>query len=93
MTNLSHRIPKLNPLFRLQFEKAQASYVLLYPEGMITLNDSAAEILTRVDGQKSHSVICADLRDAFPSAPPELENDVDEFLVHAETKKWILYDA
>ena len=32
-------------MFRLQFEPVQDCWVLLYPEGMIKLNASAAEIL------------------------------------------------
>jgi pyrroloquinoline quinone biosynthesis protein D len=42
--------PRLNRLFRLQWEEAQQAYVLLYPEGMVKLNLSAAEILKRCDG-------------------------------------------
>ena len=38
--------------FRLQFEPAQGCHVLLYPEGMIKLNDSASEILQQVDGKQ-----------------------------------------
>ena len=30
--------PKLNRLFRLQYEEAQKTHVLLYPEGMVKLN-------------------------------------------------------
>jgi pyrroloquinoline quinone biosynthesis protein D len=33
--------PRLNRLFRLQWEEAQQAYVLLYPEGMVKLNLSA----------------------------------------------------
>ncbi|WP_232368000.1 pyrroloquinoline quinone biosynthesis peptide chaperone PqqD [Alteromonas mediterranea] len=82
----------LNPLFRMQYEKAQGCYVLLFPEGMIKLNPSAAEILKRVDGNNTENAICAELRQAFPDAPDDLEEDVHAFLVHAEQKKWIRYD-
>ena len=82
----------LNPLFRMQYEKAQGCYVLLFPEGMIKLNPSAAEILKRVDGSNTEGAICAELRQAFPDAPEDLEEDVHAFLVHAEQKKWIRYD-
>ena len=33
--------------YRFQFEPAQKSHVILYPEGMITLNESAAAIDSR----------------------------------------------
>ena len=86
------KIASLNPLFRMQYEKAQGCYVLLFPEGMIKLNPSAAEILKRVDGNNTENAICAELRQAFPDAPDDLEEDVHVFLVHAEQKKWIRYD-
>ena len=76
----------------MQYEKAQGCYVLLFPEGMIKLNPSAAEILKRVDGRNTENTICAELRQAFPDAPEDLEEDVHAFLVHAEQKKWIRYD-
>ena len=46
--------------------KSSGLYVLLFPEGMIKLNPSAAEILKRVDGSNTENVICAELRQAFP---------------------------
>ncbi|MED5333233.1 MAG: pyrroloquinoline quinone biosynthesis peptide chaperone PqqD, partial [Pseudomonadota bacterium] len=55
------KIASLNPLFRMQYEKAQGCYVLLFPEGMIKLNPSAAEILKRVDGSNTENAICAEL--------------------------------
>ena len=38
-------IPRIHRHFRLQWEEAQGCHVLLYPEGMVKLNDSAALIL------------------------------------------------
>lgn len=90
MNKLS-QIPVRNNLFRLQFEKAQGCHVLLFPEGMIKLNASAAEILTRVNGEKSIEAICDALKIAFPDAPNDLAEDVVEFLDHARGKKWIDY--
>ena len=89
--NPQQTVAKLNPLFRMQYEKAQGCYVLLFPEGMIKLNPSAAEILKRVDGSKTETTICQELRAAFPDAPDDLEDDVRAFLIHAEEKKWIRY--
>ena len=91
MTNKSNT-PSMNPLFRLQYEKVQDGYVLLFPEGMIKLNPSASEILTLVDGVRSTDDIAAALRKAFHDAPEDLEEDVTVFLQHAEEKKWVVYD-
>ena len=46
-------VPRLGHGFRLQWEEAQGCHVLLYPEGMVKLNRSAGEILTRCDGDRS----------------------------------------
>lgn len=80
---------KMNKLYKLQFEKVQDSYVLLFPEGMINLNPSAAEILLQVDGEKSAQDIISALRLKFPDAPDDLAEDVLDFLAHAKDKDWI----
>jgi len=48
----STSVPAINPLFRLQFEEAQDSWVLLYPEGMVKLNQSVETevLITDVTG-------------------------------------------
>jgi pyrroloquinoline quinone biosynthesis protein D len=57
--------PRLARLFRLQFESVQNAWVLLYPEGMVQLNPSAAEILRRCDGQRSIDAIVDELESLF----------------------------
>jgi len=79
--------PQLSRLFRLQYEKAQNAYVLLYPEGMVKLNDSAAEILRRCDGDRNITQIVADLEQSF--ATTGLQNDVESFLQAAQERGWI----
>ncbi|WP_025372150.1 pyrroloquinoline quinone biosynthesis peptide chaperone PqqD [Advenella mimigardefordensis] len=79
--------PQLSRLFRLQYEKAQNAYVLLYPEGMVKLNDSAAEILRRCDGDRTIAQIVADLEQSF--ATTGLQNDVESFLQAAQERGWI----
>ncbi|EGA64134.1 MULTISPECIES: pyrroloquinoline quinone biosynthesis peptide chaperone PqqD [Vibrio] len=82
--------PELNPLFRLQYEQAQSCYVLLYPEGMVKLNQSAAEILKQVNGVDSVSLIHQKLTAQFPEAG-DILSDIKEFLAIAYDKKWIRY--
>ncbi len=50
---------------RLQWEPAQDAHVLLYPEGMVKLNDSAGEILSRCDGVRTVADIVADLERTY----------------------------
>ena len=73
--------------YRLQWEPAQNSFVLLYPEGMIKLSGSAAEIMKRIDGKATVSGIVQDLQQAFPGV--ELRQDVMDFLEVAHARGWI----
>ncbi len=81
----------LNPLYRLQFEKAQDCYVLLFPEGMVKLNPSAAEILLQIDGNKDEADIVAALRAKFPDAPEDMDADVSDFVAKATENNWITH--
>jgi pyrroloquinoline quinone biosynthesis protein D len=80
-------IPVIPLRFRLQWEPAQNAHVLLYPEGMVKLSESAAHVLKRVDGAKSVSAIIQDLETTFPGAA--LKSDVLEFLAIAHERGWI----
>ena len=61
--------------FRFQWEPAQGAYVLLYPEGMVKLGQSAGEILKRVDGTSAVSEIVADLRAGVSRRGPAAGRD------------------
>jgi pyrroloquinoline quinone biosynthesis protein D len=80
--------PKLSRLFKLQWEPAQDSYVLLYPEGMVKLNQSAAEILKRCDGERDKMAIANDIESSF--ALTGLQADVDQFLSVASERGWVV---
>lgn len=79
--------PKVSSRFRLQWEEAQQSWVLLYPEGMVKLNASAGEILKRCDGRASVVELVAALEAAF--SMQGLEDDVVAFLDVALHQHWI----
>ena len=77
--------------FRLQWEPAQSCFVLLYPEGMVKLNQSAGEIMQRCDGRRDVAAIVADLETAFSTAG--LEADVLAFLGLARRQRWLDWAA
>ena len=79
--------PKLSRLFRLQWEEVQNNYVLLYPEGMVKLNQSAAEILKRCNGELDIAAIVSDLESTFSVSG--LQADVEDFLQVANERGWI----
>ncbi len=80
-------IPKISSGFRLQFEKQQDAWVLLYPEGMVKLNQSAGEIMQRCDGVRNVGQVIDALEQAFEQAG--LGDDVRAFLAIACDQNWI----
>ncbi len=62
--------------------------MLLYPEGMVKLNDSAAAILELVTGKQDVATIIATLNARFPEAGG-VDDDVKDFLQSAIEQKWI----
>ncbi|PCJ12876.1 MAG: pyrroloquinoline quinone biosynthesis peptide chaperone PqqD [Gammaproteobacteria bacterium] len=78
----------LNSGFRLQWEKAQDSYVLLYPEGMVQLSFSASEVLLLCDGKNTAAEVITVLEEKFPDAEG-LAVDVKEFLQEAIDNGWL----
>jgi pyrroloquinoline quinone biosynthesis protein D len=80
--------PKLSRLFRMQWEEAQDAHVLLYPEGMVKLNQSAAEILKRCDGNADVAAIVAQLEATF--AQTDLQDDVLAFIADARERGWLV---
>ncbi len=84
------QIPRLRLGFRFQWEPAQNAHVLLYPEGMVRLNDSAGAVLKEVDGQRNVADIVAILEQQFPDAG-SLADDVSDFLKDAEQQHWIVF--
>jgi len=83
----AENLPRVSSVFRLQWEPAQDCHVLLYPEGMVKLNQSAGEILARCTGDKTVAEIVTDLETAFNAS--DLLEDVRAFLQMARQQKWV----
>ena len=79
--------PRVAKLFKLQWEEVQKSWVLLYPEGMVKLNGSAGEIMSRLDGATSIAALIAKLEQQFETTG--LQPDVLNFLVMAQRQGWV----
>ena len=74
-------------LHRLQWEEAQQKHVILYPEGMVELNQSSAEILKCCNGSRNLAQIVNELEQKF--ATTGLTNDITAFLEIALQNGWI----
>jgi len=80
-------VPRIGHGFRLQWEEVPQAHVLLYPEGMVKLNGSAGQILTRCNGAAPVAAIVADLEQTFQTSA--LEADVLAFLRIADERRWV----
>ena len=89
MENLNKKI-KLNPNFQFQWEDKQNCYVLLYPEGMVQLNQSAGEILALCTGENDDKSINKILCEKFEVE--DLTKDITLFLIDSKNRDWISYE-
>ena len=80
-------VPALAPTFRFQWEEAQDCFVILYPEGMVKLSQSAGVIMEHCDGNRNVDEIINILGEKFPGV--DLSNDVINFIKQAKDNGWI----
>ena len=73
---------------RFQWEEAQQSYVILFPEGMVKLHGGAGEVIKLIDGKASVAEIVATLKAQFPDAE-SIEKDIIGMFDMAYGKAWI----
>jgi pyrroloquinoline quinone biosynthesis protein D len=70
-------IPAIWRLARLDFDQVRQQRVLLYPEGVVLLNDTGAAILDLCDGRRSIGDIAATLGERYQC---DVTADVIEYL-------------
>lgn len=80
--------PRWRTGYRFQYEPAQQGHVLLYPEGMIKLNESAGLIGALIDGQRDVAAIISELEQRFPGVP-EVADDIEQFMEVARAEHWV----
>jgi pyrroloquinoline quinone biosynthesis protein D len=71
------------PHARYRWDKRREQHQLVYPEGVLVLNETAAAIVQLCDGRSVDELIAA-LRERSPSA--SIEADVREFLARLASK-------
>jgi len=72
--------PRLGPGVRLKYDEARESWVLLAPERVLMLDETALEILQRLDGQKTINDLVNELVTAYDADRGEILADVTELL-------------
>lgn len=71
--------PVLAPGARYRWDKVRNQHQLVFPEGMMVLNESGTAIVQLCDGRTIDDLIAA-LKEKFPGAEPA--DDVRAFLGH-----------
>jgi pyrroloquinoline quinone biosynthesis protein D len=80
--------PSLAKGVRLQMDSATGKNVLLYPEGIVELNETAHEILFRCDGRTLGEIVC-ELAEEYEADSAALAADVCETLSDLQRRKLI----
>lgn len=104
---LVNSYPKLAGKARIKFDKVRGKHLLLLPEKVVVMNETAASILILCDGSLTVQSIAEKIRgslresaESMESEPlPELktmESDILEFLQEMMDQGWVVvprYDA
>jgi pyrroloquinoline quinone biosynthesis protein D len=80
--------PRLARKVRLQIDEATGQRVLLFPEGIVELNETAQEIIARCDGRSLGSIAVA-LAEEYEIDLATLTADVREILIELQRRKLV----
>ena len=72
--------PRLAPGVRLKYDEARACWVVLAPERVLMPDETALEVLQRLDGQKTVDALVQELVTAYDADRGEILADVTELL-------------
>ena len=72
--------PALAAKARIQVDRVTQKPVLLYPEGVVVLNETGAAILQLCDGQRNLAEIIAELARKYGTEEAALRDDVTAYL-------------
>ena len=98
---LTSSFPKLAAKARLKFDKVREKHLLLLPERVVVLNETAAAILTLCDGrqtvpaitEKMRASLLTDTKAADAGELPDvttMEADISKFLQEMEDQGWVV---
>jgi len=90
MTQPTVRKPRLATGVRLQWDRVRERHVLLYPEGALALNATAADVLELCDGVRTIDDIAAALSARYEGSP--VGDDVAQLLT-AIADRGLVIDA
>lgn len=80
--------PSLAKGIRLQIDSTTGKNVLLYPEGIVEVNETAHEILSRCDGRTLAEIV-RELAEEYEADRAAIGADVQETLADLQRRKLI----
>ena len=83
--------PALAPQVRFRLDPVSGEPVLLYPEGVLVLNETAADIVQRCDGKTAVSQIIAQMSDEYQVDDTTLREDVLDCLADLSQRSLLIF--
>ena len=80
---------QIHPMYLFRWEEQEQAYLLLYPEGIVKLNNSAGHILKYCDGVRCVSQVIHELEREFDQQG--LDKEIVKFMEVAHAKGWIRF--
>ncbi len=78
---------EIDPIYLFRWEESQESHILLYPEGVVKLNQTAGEILSCCTGEKSVREVIEELKTRYTEG--DVTSGVLKFLEVSHANGWI----
>lgn len=78
--------PRLRPWVRTRREPATGKTALVFPEGMLELNETGSQIIELCDGARPFDDVVTLLAAKFDAPPELLRADVSEYLLRLRAK-------
>jgi len=79
-------VVEIDPMYLFRWEEPQQAHVLLYPEGVVKVNETGAAILKLCNGVNSVADLVSELNDKYTT---DVSESVYKFLEVAHAKGWI----
>ena len=83
--------PRLAPGVRMRWDEVRERSVLLFPEGALALNSTAADVLELCDGRRTVDDIAAVLAARYGSA--DVREDVAQLLLDIASRGLVIDDS
>jgi pyrroloquinoline quinone biosynthesis protein D len=83
--------PSLARGVRVQTDRKTGELLLLFPEGVLHVSETAGDILNRCDGRSTVSTIISDLAAEYEAAPEIIRKDVLDSLLDLYQRKLVVF--